>query len=410
MNTATHSDTRKPLQLSAATGRLRASPIRQLFALMDRADVISLAGGFPPVEAIDTSGLRAAIACAARHSLPESLLYGPTQGYAPLRELIADRVRVHGGRLGTDEVLMTSGSQQAIDLVARTTVDVGDTVLVEAPTYLGAIQAFRAQGARLVSVASDDEGLDTEALERALECALETERPTLLYVIPNFANPTGRVLSLRRRKHLLSLAVRYGLLIIEDDPYGELYFREPPPPSLHALATDEERQWIVHLSSFSKVLSPGLRLAWMTAPESLMTPLMVAKQIGDTHTASLSQLVAYHYLRAGSLEPALARTRAFYRMQSQAMQRALERDMRNLLDASTPAGGMFVWARTRGIDTSALLSHAISHGVAYVPGAAFHVEENRNDTLRLAFTSARSEHIEEGIARLARAMRHVASS
>lgn len=399
MTHSTPSQQRPKFPLSSATSRLRASPIRELFAVLGRGDVISLAGGFPPIEALDTAGLRDAMTRTARHALDESVLYGATQGYAPLRALIADRSRAQGAPLDASDIQIVSGSQQGIELVARTLLDAGDTVMVEAPTYLGALQVFHAIGARIVTVPSNRQGIDLEAFEHKVRA----QRPKLLYLVPSFANPTGGVMSLRERKHVLAIAAREGVAIVEDDPYGALYFYEPPPPSLLALANEQERDWVIHVSSLSKVLAPGLRLGWLTAPAALMPHLSLAKQIGDTHTSNLSQLTAHHYLSSGALEPAIERTRLFYRAQAQVMLRALQRELPVVADTiDTPKGGMFVWATLRGIDTAAMLPEAIRHGVAYVPGSAFFPDSSARETMRLSFSTASAEQIQEGVRRLAR--------
>ncbi|WP_240648360.1 PLP-dependent aminotransferase family protein [Pararobbsia silviterrae] len=401
MNTVRLSDPQRALRLSSTTARLRKSPIRELFALLGRSDVISLAGGFPPMEAIDAMGLRNALVRAARDSLEDSLRYGATQGYAPLRALIADRNRVQGIALDAADIQIVSGSQQGIDLAARTLIDSGDIVLAQAPTYLGALQVFHAQGARIETIPADagGRGIDMDALERQVVAL----RPKLIYLVPSFANPTGNVLALRERKQLLSLARRSAVPIVEDDPYGALYFHEPPPPSLLALANAHEREWVIHLSSLSKMLAPGLRLAWMTGPPDWMSPMSLVKQIGDTHTSNLSQLVAWHYLCSGALEPALERARLFYRAQAQTMIRAIQREMPALAQTIVaPKGGMFVWGTLPGVDTTALLPEALREGVAYVPGAAFMPGESVSDGLRLSFATASPEHIQEGIRRLAR--------
>lgn len=389
-----------PLRLrpSEATTRVQSSAIRELFALLSRQEVISLAGGFPCAAAIDVDALKSAMARTMSQTMPAALLYGSVQGYEPLREVIAGRCRGFGMRLDASGIVITSGSQQGIDLIARTMVDPGDAVAVEAPTYLGAIQAFQARGANLVSVPTDNDGLHVDALETLFE----EHRPKLLYLIPNFANPTGVVLSLRRRRQVLELAVRHGVLIVEDDAYGELYFQDPPPPSLLALANAEERQWVVHLSSFSKVIAPGLRLAWLVAPAELMRHVHLAKQISDTHSSAISQMVGYHFLNAGSIEPALSRARQYYAKQASIMRRAIEAELDNVPLVTVAArGGMFQWIELPGIDTQALLPKAIEAGVAYVPGAPFFADGAGADRLRLSFASATAEQIREGVRRLA---------
>lgn len=382
---------------AGATRRVKPSAIRELFALLSKPGVISLAGGFPSEGALDLDGLRDATRRATASSLATAFQYGNSEGYLPLREVIAERAAERGIKLDAPELLITTGSQQALDLVARVLVDCGDRVAVEAPTYLGALQAFQFQGAEVVSIPTDAEGISTEDLE----AIVSQHRPKLLYVIPNFANPTGAVLSLRRRKVVLALAAKYRFFVVEDDAYGELYFRDPPPPSLFALANEEERQWVVYVSSFSKILAPGLRLAWMSAPPALMSHLMVAKQLGDTHAATLSQLVAFHYLNAGSLEPALSRMRMFYQRQAHAMLRAIKAELGDTpFNATMPDGGMFYWADIQGLDTSVMLQRAVQRGVAYVPGAPFYAEAPKPTRLRLAFATASAEQIGEGIRRL----------
>jgi len=307
-----------------------------LFSLLSRPDVISLAGGFPSAAALDLNWLRGATERALISSLSTAFQYGNSEGYGPLRDLIAQRAKAKGIKLDASDLLITTGSQQAIDLITRVLVNPGDRVAVEAPTYLGALQAFQFQGADVLPVPTDHEGVRVEELE----ALVVRHRPKLLYLIPNFANPTGYVMSLRRRKQVLSLAKTHRFFIVEDDAYGELYFEEPPPPSLFALANEEERQWVVHLASFSKILAPGLRLAWLSAPAELLRHVVVAKQLGDTHASTLSQLAAFHYLNAGSLEPALSRLRRFYQSQVRAMQRAIKTELSGTpFNARSPRAG-----------------------------------------------------------------------
>ncbi|KLU27139.1 GntR family transcriptional regulator [Caballeronia mineralivorans PML1(12)] len=390
-------------QYASATRRVQPSAIRELFSLLSRPDVISLAGGFPSAAALDLNGLRGATERALISSLSTAFQYCNSEGYGPLRDLIAQRAKAKGIKLDASDLLITTGSQQAIDLITRVLVNPGDRVAVEAPTYLGALQTFQFQGADVLPVPTDHEGVRVEELE----ALVVRHRPKLLYLIPNFANPTGYVMSLRRRKQVLSLAKTHRFFIVEDDAYGELYFEEPPPPSLFALANEEERQWVVHLASFSKILAPGLRLAWLSAPAELLRHVVVAKQLGDTHAPTLSQLAAFHYLNAGSLEPALSRLRRFYQNQARAMQRAIKTELSGTPFNARPAeGGMFYWADLPFVDTTAMLRNAIEeHGVAYVPGAAFYVGQPERTRLRLSFASASVEQIGEGIRRLARCIR-----
>lgn len=389
-----------------ATRRVGPSAIRQLFNLLARPDVVSLAGGFPAQAALDLEGLRDANRRALTHTPGIAFQYGDCAGYLPLRELIAQRESERGLKLDAPHLMITTGSQQAIDLVTRALINPGDCVFVESPTYLGALQAFRFHGANIVPIETDTDGIRIEALEEALV----RHQPKMLYLIPNFANPTGCVLSLQRRNAILALAARHRFFVVEDNAYGELYFREPPPPSLLALASDEEREWVVHLASFSKSVAPGLRLAWMTSSASLLEHLTVAKQINDTHAATLSQLVAFHYLNAGSLEPALSRMRAYYQKQANAMQRAIETELADTpLRTQAPAGGMFFWVDLTDKDASALLPRAVAQGVAYVPGAPFYAGDAPAGKLRLSFASASTAEIGEGVRRLGNALREAAT-
>ena len=342
-------------------------------------------------------GLKEAIKRATVRNPAAAFQQGNSEGYLPLRELIAQRSRERGIKLDAPEIVITAGSQQAVDLITRVLVDPGDRVAVETPTYLRALQAFRFQGADVIPVSTDAEGILTEKLE----AIVVRHRPKMLYLMPSFANPTGRVLSLLRRKAVLALATKYQFFVVEDDAYGELYFRDPPPPSLFALANEEEREWVIHVSSLSKTLAPGLRLAWISGPSALLGHVVAAKQLGDAYAATLSQLVAFHYLNAGSLEPALSRMRIFYQRQAHTMQRAIKAELGDTpFRAEAPEGGMFYWANIPGLDTSIMLEHAVKRGVAYMPGAPFHVHGPEKSRLRLSFSTASAEQIGDGIRRL----------
>jgi len=389
----------------AKTAHRTASPdIREPVPPAAGADVISLAGANPAAAALDVEGLREAAAHAAKTSLTTGTLgeYGDSDGYLPLRELIAERLAGTGIRLDTPQLAMTAGTQQAFDLVARVLVKPGDCVAVESPGYPGALHAFRFHGADVVPVSSDDEGVKPDALE----AILARQRPVLLHLMPNFTDPTGRVMSLRRRKQVLALARAHRCFIVEDDPFGELYFHESPPLSMFALANDEERQWVIHVSSFSKILAPALRLAWLSAPQAFLRQMAGARQPGDIHTATLTQLVAFHYLNSGALEPALSRMRRYYHGQALAMQRAIKAELADVpFVAAPPQGGMFYWADVPGIDTETLLETAVRHGVAYVPGAVFYAGTPEHSRLRLSFAGVSAEQIGEGIRRLAQRIR-----
>ncbi|HEY7947656.1 MAG TPA: PLP-dependent aminotransferase family protein [Acidimicrobiales bacterium] len=358
--------------------------------MANRPGVISLAGGLPsvrhfPIE--ETSGVVAELL----HGDAGTLQYSSTEGDAGLREWVAAR---HGARV--DQVLITHGSQQALDLIARVALDVGDQVALADPGYIGAIQAMRLSGARLVAVATDDDGLAVEDLEQELRGGA---RPRLVYVVPNFHNPTGATLSASRARLLAELADHFGFLIVEDDPYGEIRFGGTAPPPLATL-TDK----VATVGTISKVLFPGLRVGWIVAPPSLAPSLALVKQAVDLHTATLNQRVALRLLtRPDFLARHVAILRTHYAQQSRILADALRTELGDVLDVTTPAGGMFLWARVRppGVDTEALLPRAIDHGVAYVPGSAFSVERPHRSSLRLSFATVPPEELAEGARRLA---------
>jgi 2-aminoadipate transaminase len=375
---------------SRASTRINSSAIRQLLAVAARPEVISLAGGLPspgqfPVE--QTAEIVADLL--ARN--PGVLQYSTTEGDPDLREWIAAR---HG--VDPALVLVTHGSQQALDLVARTTLDEGDPVALADPGYVGAIQAMRLSGGRLVPLPTDGEGLCVEALEEELRGGL---RPRLVYVVPNFHNPTGATLSARRATTLADLADRYGFLIVEDDPYSHLRFAGTAPPPIGTL-TDR----VVSIGTISKVLFPGLRLGWMVAPPWLSPALTLVKQAVDLHTATLTQRVALGLLtRPGFLEPHLAGLRLHYATQARILSRALAEQLGHSVHISPPQGGMFLWAELRepGADTHARLPAAIDRGVAYVPGSAFSVAAPHRSSLRLSYATVAPDALVEGAHRLA---------
>jgi 2-aminoadipate transaminase len=376
--------------LSAAVGRSSSSAIRQLLALVERPDIISLAGGLPSPGLFPVAETRRVI----DHLLgadPGALQYATTEGEPALREWIAARQRV-----AADRVLVTHGSQQALDLVARTTVDPGTAVALADPGYVGAIQALRVHGARLVALPADADGLDTEALAALLRGGL---RPRLVYVVPNFANPTGASLSAARARQLADLADRFGFLIVEDDPYGAIRFSGPAAPGL---ATLSDR--VITVGTISKVLFPGLRVGWMVAPAALAPVLALMKQAMDLHTATLNQRIALQLLQRPEFEAEhLPRLRAHYGRQASVLAEALVTELGDAFTFARPQGGMFLWGQVQrpGIDTAALLPTAIDHGVAYVPGSAFSVEARHASSLRLSFATVAPDQLVLGARRLA---------
>jgi 2-aminoadipate transaminase len=375
------------------------SPVRDLLALTARPEVISFAGGLPAPELFDVAGLRTAFDQALSR---RSLQYAPTEGDVDLRVLIADRLTGRGLATGVDDLLVTSGSQQALTLVVTALLEPGAVVAVEEPTYLAALQCFQLADARIVPVAGDEHGMDPAALADVIE----RERPELLYLVPTFANPTGRTLSLERRAQIAALADRHGLWVVEDDPYSELRYRGEPVPSL---ATLSDR--VLYAGSFSKVGAPGMRLGWLRAPESLMRTLVIVKQAADLHTSTIDQAAAAAYLKANDLDEHIRGLCAAYRERRDAMIAALPSTVPAGTRWSDPGGGMFVWVTLPdgigrgGVDTGSLVMSALERDVAFVPGAPFYATTPDRSTLRLSFTTNTPDDIAEGMRRLATVLR-----
>jgi DNA-binding transcriptional MocR family regulator len=372
-----------------------SSPVRDLLALTAQPDVISFAGGLPAPELFDVDGWRDAFARAlAEPDARRNLQYAPTEGNATLRALIAERLCARGLDTREDDLLITTGSQQALTLVAATLLGPGSVVAVEEPTYLAALQAFQMSGARVVPVASDADGIVPSSLAEVIE----RERPTVLYLVPTFANPTGRTLTPPRRVEVTALAAASDLWVVEDDPYGELRYRGAPLPALGAAPTDR----VISLGSLSKICAPGLRLGWLRAPALLMPTLVIAKQAADLHTSMIDQAAAAVYLASSDLDGHVARLRAEYRIRRDAMIAALPDATPDGAQWTDPDGGMFIWLRLPGrVDSAAVLRAALRRQVAFVPGAPFFVASPDRATLRLSFTTNTPAEIEEGMRRLA---------
>ncbi|RZS89364.1 2-aminoadipate transaminase [Motilibacter rhizosphaerae] len=387
--------------LAARLAGVRSSPVRDLLALVDRPGVISFAGGLPAPELFDVEGLRAAYAevltgPAARRNLQ----YAPTEGDPALRAAVAARMTGRGLPTTTEQLLVTTGSQQALTLVAAALLDPGAVVAVEEPTYLAALQVFQLAGASVVPVASDADGVDPDDLARVLA----EHRPALVYLVPTFANPTGRTLPEERRRAVVELTARHGTWVVEDDPYGELRYDGAPVPAMAAQPGADEH--VLHLGSFSKTGAPGLRLGWLRAPERLLRPMTVAKQAADLHTSTVDQAAGAAYLASADLDAHVARLCAVYRSRRDAMLAALPSTLPPGSTWTRPEGGMFVWARLPGgVDTAALLPAALAADVAYVPGASFFCGEPDHATLRLSFTTHTEDEIAAGTARLAVVLR-----
>jgi len=386
---------------------VETSAIRELFKLLGKPGIISFAGGFPDSAMFDVAGIQQAANQALSEEPGAALQYGATEGYNPLREQLAAFMGSKGVTVAPDGLIVTTGSQQALDLLGKTMIDPGDKVIVEGPTFLATIQCFRLYGADLVSAPVDANGVDTDALEKLMA----EHKPKFVYLIPTFGNPSGAMLSLERRKKVLALAVKYNTLIVEDDPYGDLYFNEAPPPSILSLSKDVpgSRELIAHCGSLSKVLSPGLRVGWMIGPAELLAKATMCKQFSDAHTSTFAQATAAQYLKAGRMPATLARVRKVYGERAVAMGAALKRELGDAVEFTQPQGGLFFWARLTGAggktkDAGEFAKRAIEQGVAFVPGAPFYAGNPDMATFRLSFATADVRKIEEGVGRLGKAL------
>jgi 2-aminoadipate transaminase len=371
---------------------VRSSPVREILALTARPGVISFAGGLPAPELFDGAGLSAAFADALSDA-GSTLQYSTTEGDPDLRAEISTRLSARGLPTAADDVLICSGSQQALTLAATVLIEPGDVVLVEEPSYLAALQAFSLSGARVVPVACDDDGLDPDAVAAAADGA------RLLYTIPTFHNPTGRTLPLERRAALAQAAARVGLWIVEDDPYGELRYRGEAVPHVASLPGAEDRT--IALSTLSKVLVPGLRIGWLRAPAALRHALVVAKQAADLHSSTIDQAAAALWLARIDLDAHVANLRHIYGERRDALLAGLTDALPPGSSHNRPDGGLFVWARLPdGWDAEPLLERALKRDVAFVPGFPFFAGPPDRATLRLSFSAHPPGEIAEGLARL----------
>jgi len=386
--------------LPRLAGRARlvgASPVREILALTARPEVISFAGGLPAPELFDAQGLREAFDRVLAERPGTVLQYSTTEGDPALRAAVAGRLTGRGLPTEPNDLLVTGGSQQGLSLIATALLEPGDVVLVENPTYLAALQCFGFAGARVVPAPTDADGVIPEALAELVV----RERPKLLYLIPNFQNPTGRTLPLARRRAVAEVAGRHGLWIAEDDPYGELRFEGAHEPQIAALEPAADRT--VLLGSFSKVMAPGLRLGWLRAPAAMLRACVIAKQAADLHTSTVDQAAAARYLADHDLDAHLDRVRTAYRARRDALLDGLAGTLPAGSTWNRPAGGMFVWVRLpAGHDATGLLRTAITHDVAYVPGAPFFAADAEPGALRMSFTTHTPEEITEGLTRLAK--------
>jgi 2-aminoadipate transaminase len=398
--------------LSRAGESMQGSAIRKMGVVAAGIpDIISFAPGYPDPAVFAWAEFREITHALLGGDDPNALQYGPTRGYPPLIEALTSILGSRGIRASRDEVLVTTGSQQGLDLVARILCDPGDVVLVELPTYTGAIAAFKDVQAELVGVRQAADGIDLDHLEAVIVRERAAgKRVSCLYVVPNFQNPAGLLIGLGKRRGLLDVASRHNLLIIEDDPYGDLYFGDDDAHLTRPIKTDDVEGRVVYLSSFSKTLAPGFRVAWIAAPAALAAKLDVAKQAADLCTGSLDQRVVFEAWKRGVLAARLPGLRAHYRHKKETMERAMKASMGDLVSWREPRGGFFLWASLPAhMSGEALLPQATAERVVYVAGAAFFVDGSGQNTIRLSFSAPTPDRIVEGIGRLARVVQRAAA-
>lgn len=380
-------------QFAKRAEQLQSSVIREILKITMRPDIISFAGGLPSPATFPVEHMKAAFDKVLSQQGKIALQYGPSDGYAPLREWIADSLSIPGSVITPDQVLMVSGSQQALDLLGKVLIEENSKVLVETPSYLGALQAFSVYQPQFVSVPTDDYGLLPEAVDGIADGA------RLLYALPNFHNPTGRTMSVERRIALVETCARRGLPLIEDDPYGALSYRAEPLPKMLTM----NPSGVIYMGSFSKVLTPGIRLGYVVGPTPLIRKLEQAKQAADLHTSQLTQMVVYEAIKDGFLAEHIPSIRTLYANQCQVMLDALAEFAPEGVKWNKPEGGMFIWVTLpKHIDCMQLLEEAIEQKVAFVPGAPFYANEPEKNTLRLSFVTVPPEKIREGVAMLAK--------
>lgn len=396
------------------TRSMQSSAIREILKITQQPDVISFAGGLPAPELFPVAEVQRACARVLQDYGRQALQYTITEGYPPLRQYIVEKMARYGIPADIDNVLITNGSQQALDLVGKVLLDEGDPVVVEAPTYLGALQAWQPYGPRFVSVPSDDDGMRVDRLE----AILKRYRPKLIYILPNFQNPAGTTLSRERREHLVRLANDCGVPLIEDDPYGELRYEGEHLPPVIALDCQKLiaegkasrngffKGNVIYLSTFSKTLAPGLRLGWVIGPVEVVQKLVQAKQGADLHTGTFTQMVAYEVIRGNFLDNHVRRIRAVYRQRRDAMLAAMEQYFPPGVTWTQPQGGLFLWVRLpEGLDTESMLHDAVAQKVAFVPGRSFFADGDVYNTMRLNFSNTEPARIVEGIGRLAKVIK-----
>ena len=384
--------------MSKRSARMRSSVIRELLKFSMLPDVISFAGGMPAPELFPVREFKEACNYVLEHNGQQALQYGPTEGFPPLKEFLAESMQKYGIPSVPGNILMTNGSQQALDLVGRLFINNGDKVLTDAPTYLGAIQAWRVYKPQFITAPLDQDGMDPGQVEKALRA----NKIKLIYVLPNFHNPAGITLPYERRRRLVELAAEYGAFIVEDDPYGQLRYEGEdiaPLISMH-------KENVIYLSTFSKTLSPGIRLGWIVAPERVIARLVQAKQGADLHTSTFVQCVAHDIAERGIIKRHVKRIRAAYKERRDVMLAAMEEHFPPGVTWTRPQGGLFLWvSMPEHVDSEELLKVAVEGKVAFVPGSAFYPDgQGGRNCMRLNFSNAKPEMILEGIKRLGQAM------
>jgi 2-aminoadipate transaminase len=393
--------------------KMGSSVIRELLKLTEQPDIISFAGGLPAPEVFPLKQFREACNEVLDHFGPQSLQYSTTEGYHPLREMIARHTLRYSVEVTADNILITSGSQQALDFIGRLFLNRGDYIVVESPTYLGALQAWNAYGAQYIPVRADENGMMVDELEEALRIG-----PKFIYVLPNFQNPSGSTLSLERRKKLVELADKYGVPIIEDDPYGQLRYEGEHIQPVVELDSEYRGQNgghysgnVIYLSTFSKLLAPGLRLAWVIAPPQVIRKLVMTKQAADLHTSSFNQYVAYEVGKGGFLDEHVKVIRAVYKERRDVMLEMMDEMFPPEVTWRRPQGGMFLWGvLPEAMDAAEVLKCAIERKVAFVPGMAFHPRGDGKNTMRINFSYSSPDLIREGVTRLGTTLKELISA
>lgn len=387
-----------PFPFAKRMDGLTGNAIREILKLTQASDIISFAGGLPSPDSFPAEEIRRISAELMTKELAGLLQYSTTEGYPPLRSFVAQWVKERGIEASADEVLLLTGSQQGIDMACRAFLDPGDTVLVERPTYLAALQLFKLYQARVEAVTTDAEGMDIEALERAIV----QHRPKLIYLVPTFRNPSGETWSQERRQAAADLARRYGVIIVEDDPYSSLRYEGSPVPAVAAYAGGGH---VIYLGSFSKIVAPGLRVGYAVAHPEILRRLVIGKQAADVHTSNYSQAVVAHFCTSGALEGHIDKVCALYRTRRDCMLEAMARHFPEEVKWTHPEGGLFVWVTLpEGVSSAERLPEAIAERVAFIPGDPFFHDGTGQNTMRLNFSNASLEQIKSGIERLGRVL------